>query len=169
MKNTYNTFEKNTNENVNTQYAYYSKVLAKPFDSLDELREAEEVYYEAQRAKELKATTKKKDAAKVEDAFKALNSARKSFKEKLTTLTTHYSEDLKRLKTAFESEKNSIHAELAQAESDYSKALKAFTDKYPEGYHLTLKDGDFETTISSRTTKSDVAKAVDLFDLLFRI
>jgi hypothetical protein len=62
-----------------------------------------------------------------------------------------------------------VHDKLAAAEAAYEAALKEFTEKYPEGYHLTLKDGDFETTISSKTSKSDVAKAVDLFDLLFRI
>jgi hypothetical protein len=169
MKNTYNKFEKNCNEKVNMQYAYYSKVLSKPFDSLDELREAEEVYYEAQRAKELKAVTKKNDAIKVETAFKALNTARKTYKDELTALTVNYSESLKKLKSGFESDKAAVHDKLAAAEAAYEAALKEFTEKYPEGYHLTLKDGDFETTISSKTSKSDVAKAVDLFDLLFRI
>ena len=52
--------------------------------------------------------------------------------------------------------------------------LKEFTDKYPEGYHITLKDGDFETTISgsNNVTKNsykndDVVK--ELLNLFFGI
>jgi rRNA maturation endonuclease Nob1 len=75
-----------TNENA-VAYSYYSNVLNKPFESVDELREAEAKYYAEIKAKEDKAATKKADAKKVEDAFKALNQARKVYKEDLTQLT----------------------------------------------------------------------------------
>ena len=156
------------------EYGYYSKVLKQPFDSIDELRKAEAAYYDRIKAKEDNAATKKADAVKVEDAFKALNQARKDFKDKLNSLVATYSDDLKKLQAAFESEKKLIHAELADAENAYSEALKAFTTKYPEGYHLTLKDGDFETTIEGRTAaRDDVKTAVrdlfNLFDLFYTI
>ena len=155
-------------------YGFYSKVLNKPFDSVAELREAEAQYYAEQKAKEDKAAQKKADAQKVEDAFKALNAARKEYKEELTTLTTEYSEELEHLKKAFELGKKDITDKLAAAEDVYSTALKEFTDKY-ENYHMTLKDGDFETTISgSKTTASESKKSsanvktlADLFDLMF--
>lgn len=154
-------------------YSYYSRVLEKPFDSIEELKIAEEAHYAAIRAKENKAATKKADAKKVEDAFKALNAARKAYKEKLVSLATDYSENLKKLKDSFESEKAVCQAELASAETVYSTALKSFTDKYPEGYHLTLKDGDFETTIESRSSTKDApsktGSLLDLFDWVFSI
>jgi chromosome segregation ATPase len=158
------------NENA-VAYSYYSNVLNKPFESVDELREAEAKYYAEIKAKEDKAATKKADAKKVEDAFKALNRARKVYKEDLTQLTNEYSTALTDLKKAFEVGKSDIQAKLAAAEDAYSKALKEFTDKY-ESYHLTLKDGDFETTISGQSKAQAIKKEdsdlINLFDLLFR-
>lgn len=162
-------------ENKNTQnYGYYSKVLGEPFDTIEELKEAEEAYYAKLKAKEDKAAAKKADASKVEDAFKALNAARKSYKEDLTTLTKEYAESLENLKKAFELGTKDIKEKLATAEDTYAKALKEFTDKYDQ-FHITLKDGDFETTISSQSNgtvkakaPTDFSKLADLFDLMFR-
>jgi uncharacterized protein YihD (DUF1040 family) len=150
-------------------YGYYSKLLNKPFDSVAELREAEAAYYAEQKAKEDKAAQKKADAQKVEDAFKALNQARKDYKENLTKLTCNYTEGLKELKAAFEADKARIQAALADAETAYSTALKEFTDKHQQ-YHLTLRDGDFETTISGSNTinnKKEDNNLLNMFDLLF--
>ena len=155
-------------------YGYYSKLLNKPFDSVAELREAEAAYYAEQKAKEEKVAAKKADAQKVEDAFKALNAARKEYKEKLTQLTKDYSEELTNLRKAFEYGKKDIQDALAAAEDNYSKALKEFTDKHQQ-YHLTLKDGDFETTISGSRgvqpkaddSKKANADLLNLFDLMF--
>ena len=155
-------------------YSYYSHVLNKPFDSVEELKEAEALHYAELKAKEDKAAIKKAEAKKVEDAFVALNACRKAYKESLTVLTTKYSEDLITLKNAFETARNDIKANLAKAEDAYSAAIKEFTDKYPEGYHLTLKDGDFETTISGSTTKTanntfDTNRAFQMIDWLFNL
>jgi chromosome segregation ATPase len=166
--------KKNTNIEKNS-YSYYSRVLEKPFDTIEELAAAEAKHFEALKAKEDKAAQKKADAQKVENAFKALNAARKAYKEDLTQLTQEYSDALAELKNAYELGKKDIHSKLADSETAYSKALKEFTEKYPEGYHLTLKDGDFETTISSQVSTSantksttDYNKISDLFDLIFR-
>lgn len=155
-------------------YMYYSTVLKAPFESLEELKVAEEKHFAAIKAKEDKATQKKADASKVEDAFKALNAERKSYKEELAALTKEYAEALDKLKKAYEHGTKDIKAKLAAAEEGYSKALKDFTSKYDQ-FHLTLKDGDFETTISSQSngiTKAkvptDFSKLTDLFDLMFR-
>ena len=151
-------------------YGYYSRVLKEPFDTLAELAEAEEAYYAKLKAKEDAASQKKADAQKVEEAFKALNAARKIYKEELTILTTDYSEELERLKKAFELGKKDITDKLAAAEDAYSAALKEFTDKY-DTYHLSLKDGDFETTISGSTTNEAANKtsnaSIDIWNLLF--
>lgn len=167
-------FKKATNTHAKTDrgYGYYSRVLNKPFDSIEELRIAEEAYRIETQAKETKAAAKKADAQKVDEAFKALNAARRLYKEKLTQLTTEYSEELTKLKKAFELGKKDIYDTLATAEETYQKALKDFTDKH-ETYHLSLKDGDFETTISGSKTQD--TKKVDpsqvnllnIFDLFF--
>ncbi len=165
--------EKNVTNSTETEgcpaYSFYSRVLNKPFDSVAELKVAEQAHFEQIRAKEDKAATKKADALKVEAAFKAMNAARKTYKEALTALTATYSENLTKLKAGFETERAVCQAELAKAEAAYSTALKAFTDKYPEGYHLTLKDGDFETTIESKNTAKANPNVFDIFDLFFNI
>ncbi len=166
--------KKNSDQNndVKQTYSYYSRVLAKPFDSLNELAAAEQAYYDEQLAKEDKAAQKKADAKRVEDAFKALNAARKAYKEDLTQLTKEYAESLENLKKAFELGKKDIANKLATAETAFDEAVKDFTAKY-DTFHLSLKDGDFETTISSQTvsdtaqTDLDIKKLSNIFDLLF--
>jgi chromosome segregation ATPase len=152
-------------------YGYYSKVLKKPFDSIEELRLAEAEYTAQVKAKEDKAATKKADALKVEESFKALNQARKDYKDNLLKLTSMYQEDLQKLKSGFESDKARVEAALSDAENTYAATLKNFTDKYPEGYHITLKDGDFETTISSKTEtvkdSVDTKRVAELLNWLF--
>lgn len=166
------TIEKNAQETQS--YSYYSRVLQKPFDSLTELSQAEAKHFDALKAKEDQAAQKKADAQKVENAFKELNAARKAYKEDLTQLTKEYSESLENLKQAFELGKKDIANKLATAETTFDEALKAFQAKY-ENYHMTLKDGDFETTISSQVTSNakaqpaaDVSKLADsIFNMLF--
>lgn len=168
-----------TKKNVNTEketinYGFYSKVLQKPFDSLSELKAAEDVYFAEQKAKEDKAAQKRAEAQKVETAFKALNAARKEYKENMAQLTKEYAEELENLKQAFELGKKDLHDNLAAAEDNFSKAHKEFTAAHPEGYHLTLKDGDFETTISGSATQTvkepekTTAKS-DLYSDIFKI
>ncbi len=159
------TNKQNDTRKTNVEYGYFSKLLKQPFDTIEELQEAEAAYYAKQKAKEDKAAKKKADALVVEDAFKALNAARREYKEKLTQLTTEYAESLDTLKKAFELGKTDMKNTLAAAEETYSNALKTFTEKYPEGYHLTLKDGDFETTISSQTATTETQPTVDFSKL----
>ena len=150
-------------------YSYYSRVLKKPFDSIGELKKAEAVYYAELKAKEDKAAAKKADAQKVEEAFKALNTTRRVYKESLIKLTEQYSDDLKKLKETFEADKKELTDLLAQAEESYSVALKEFTSKY-DSYHLSLKDGDFETTISGSQVANNIkadTSLFNLFDVLF--
>lgn len=158
-------------EKTELGYGFYSNILKKPFERLEDLKKAEEVYYAEQKAKEDKVAQKKADALKVEEAFKALNAARKVYKEDLTQLTKEYAEELETLKKAFELGKEDIHDTLAEAEEAYEKALKEFITKY-DTYHLSLKDGDFETTISGSQITKPANKKVDnsflnLFDLFF--
>ena len=162
----------NCGEKETLDYGFYSNVLNKPFERLEDLKKAEYVYYEEQKVKEDAATQKKADAQKVEDAFKALNAARKTYKEELAALTKEYSEELEHLKKAFELGKKDIYETLGKAEEVYSAALKEFTDKY-DNYHMTLKDSDFETTISRQTsgnatkTGLDTASLADIINTLF--
>jgi hypothetical protein len=91
----------------------------------------------------------------------------------MTQLTTEYAEELETLKKAYELGKKDIHDKLVQAEENFEKAHKAFTAAHPEGYHLTLKDGDFETTLSGTRTVDDkfTSKAandvMEIFNMIF--
>lgn len=158
-----------TTKKIHNDYAFYSRVLNKAFDSVEELKEAEAAYKAEQKAKEDKAAAKKADATKVEVAYKELNAARKAYKEDLLHMTEAYQKALATLKSDFESDKVKIQKALSDAEAGYAAALKEFTDKHPEGYHITLRDGDFETTISSNrnATKKEVSSMQDIIDLLF--
>ena len=160
------TNRKNDTSKTNVEYSYYSKLLKEPFDSIEELRAAEATYNAKMKAKADAAAKKKADATKVEDAFKALNAARKIYKENLTQLTKEYAESLDNLKKAFELGKKDIHNQLAEAEEAYQAALKEFDTTHPEGYHVTLHDGDFETTLSKKTS-DNVSIKKDIFDLFF--
>ena len=145
---------------MNKDYAFYSRVLGMVFESLDDLKRAEAKHFDELKAKEDKAATRKADAAKVEAAFKAMNAARKTYKENLAQLTTEYTQAMANTKKAFEAGKADIQSMLAAAEEAYAKELKNFTDKHDQ-YHLTLKDGDFETTISSKSTDKPNTETAD--------
>jgi small-conductance mechanosensitive channel len=144
-------------------YAYYSKVLQQPFDSIEELLKAESAYEikkkldeeEAAKAKE-KA---KEDEAAVKTAFRLLNEAKKKHAESIDATTKHYREELDELQDNFKKEIEIINDRLEHAEQVYAGALKLYEEKHPEGYHLVLKDGENETVIS----KSSIDKAVDKF------
>jgi seryl-tRNA synthetase len=156
-----------TNKKNNVEYGYFSKLLKEPFDTIEELREAEEAYYAKQKAKEDAAVQKKADAQKVDEAFKALNAARKAYKEDLTQLTKEYADSLDNLKKAFELGKKDLTNKLAEADEAYQVALKEFTDKY-DSYHLSLKDGDHETTIEKQTTgNTDNYGIFDILESIF--
>jgi hypothetical protein len=161
----------NTAKDTKLGYSFYSRLLGKPFDTVEELAAAEAAYYDKLRAKDEKAAAKKADAQKVEDAFKALNAARRDYKDKLNQLTDEFSEALADLKKAYELGKTNLHNQLAAAEQAYKDAIKTFGDKYPEGYHMTLKDGDFETTISCQTSKDNInyKNMSDLFSMMFNL
>ena len=138
-------------------YSFYSKVLNKPFDTLAALDVAEKKYYAERDEKEKAALTKKEDAKKVEDAFKQLNAERKTYKAKKAELLQAYSDGLTSVHKAYEDALTTIDDKLREAEKTYQASLKEFTDKYKEGFHLTLKDGDFETTIEAGSSNKKVA------------
>lgn len=165
---------KNTEQKNTLGYSFYSRVLEKPFDSIDELKAAEAAHFEKLKAKEDKSAQKRADAKAVEDAFKTYNAAKKTYTESFAQLTREYAEALEELKQAYDLGKKELKGQYAAAETSYLDALQAFTSKYPEGYHLTLKDGDIETTISSTPEEPVAAKGnvnprtlSALFDILF--
>ena len=139
---------------------YYSEKLNKLYDTEKDLQTAEQELAEAEAKKAEAAKEKKAEAKVVEDAFKARNAARREYNEKVISLRKEYHDVVVAAKTKFE---EGI-AEAAKAKDDsenaYNEALKEFTSKHPEGYHMTLKDGDNVITLSRARDKDfeDISK-----------
>ena len=139
---------KNKKTETVVDYGFYSKLLKKPFDTLDELKEAEAQIRAEQAAKEAKIMERKNDADKVQAAFTALNAAKDTYNKEVNDAKYAYTKLLADAKVGLAECLEKSEKKLELAEKAYGDALKEFTDKHPEGYHVTLKDGDNVTTIS---------------------
>lgn len=130
---------------------FYSEVTKKLYESEEELNAAEKAVADENAKKVEAAKAKKADAAKVEDAFKANNNAKREYNAKVLAARKMYNEAVATAKKAFDEAVTDACNTKDTAEKYYDKMLKEFTDKHPEGYHLTLKDGDNVVTISSQS------------------
>ena len=162
---------KNKKITIEAPYAYYSKVLQKPFDTIEELLNAESAYElkkkvdEEEAAKAKEAELVKEEAEDLlKEAFKNLNAARCQHVKDIDAVATHYKEALDGLQKDFQRDVERFNNRLEKAEQAYDEALKNYEEKHPEGYHLVLRDGDNETVIS----KSASFKASDKEDFLYK-
>ena len=148
---------------------YYSEKLDKLFDTEKELVAAEKELAEKLAKQKEAAVAKKADATKVEEAFKARNAARRTYNDRIVEAKKVYNTILEEAKKSFNDTVAAATKEKDVAEKDYDAALKEFTTKHPEGYHMTLKDGDNVVTISSQgEAVSNIAKEYNqLLDLIF--
>ena len=138
---------------------FYSEITKELYENEKDLIAAEDAAKAAEAAKTKAAKAKKAEALKVEDAFKTCNAARKNYNTKVITARKDYNEAVANAKKAFEETVSAASQEKAVAEEVYDKILKEFIAKHPEGYHLTLKDGDNVVTLSSQNnTMSDIFK-----------
>lgn len=148
------------------KYGFYSKVLNKPFDTIDELVKAEEEHNKAEEAKRLKIEERKNEAKKVEEAFKCLNLVKSNYFEKVTEAEKECAKKIAAVKEEYNKTIKVERDVLEEAEKAYNAALKEFTDKHPEGYHLTLKDGDNVKTIYKTSAQNVID---DFFTSFFRL
>lgn len=130
---------------------FYSETLDKLFDTEDALNEAECMAKKAAEEKAKKAEAKKAEAHAVEAAFKTRNEARRTYNANVLSLRKDYNKQLVDLRKSFEESVEAEAKKLSTAENVYDTALQNFIDKHPEGYHLTLKDGDNVTTLDGNT------------------
>ena len=143
---------------------YYSDTLDKIFETEKELKDAEKADAEEKAKKEEAKLVVKKESSEVEDAFKARNVARKSYNEKLVEARKTYNEALRKAKDEFEADLKESTEALEKAEADYDTKLKAFQKAHPEGYRLSLKDGDNVVTYTSNPVEyqiKDISKEFD--------
>lgn len=132
---------------------YYSELTKQLYETEKEAIAAEKKL-EAEKAEAAKkASAKKAEANKVEEAFKARNVARREYNTKVMDARKAYNTALVEAKKAFDAAINDATSAKDKAEEVYNAALKEFTDKHPEGYHMTLKDGDNVITLSRSSDK----------------
>ena len=137
---------------------FYSDMTKKLYESEEELKTAEKEVTDAEAKKAEASKAKKEDALKVEEAFKANNAARREYNAKVLAARKAYNEAVTAAKKAFDAAVSDASSAKDAAEKYYDKMLKEFTKKYTS-YHLSLKDGDNVTTISS-----DVGMLSESFD-----
>jgi len=138
---------------------YYSEILNKTYDSVEELEKAEAEHKAEQAKKEEAKLAVKKESDEVNEAFKARNAARRAYNEKLVEARKIYNEALIKAKDEFETSLRESTEDLEKAEADYDAKLKAF-QKAHQYYHLTLKDGDNVVTLVSNPVDYQI-KTVD--------
>lgn len=130
-------------------YGYYSKLLNKPFNSVEELKAAEKEYYEAQNKKQTEVAEKKALAHKVED----------SYEKYMTTLE----EGNKQITEFVEKIKKAQN----EAYNSYLKDRNEFIDKFGS-FHMTFVDKkpqvDTENNINIKKIYEDSLN--NLFDVV---
>lgn len=153
---------------IDSNYGFYSRVLNKVFDTLDELKAAEDEHKKAEEEKAAKALAKKQDATKVEDAFKALNAAKREYNTKRAEIAEVYAKAVSEAKRIAKEQLQESSDVLEKAEKTYSEALSEFNKNHPEGFHITLRDGDSVTTISQSNKLEDYFDFGGFFDSFFK-
>ena len=106
-------------------YGYYSRLLKKPFDSLDALEKAEEEYDKAHAAEIERAEKKKARADEIKSAYEAFLKERADARKAVEEVETKANESVK------------------EAKSRYLKLRDEFVKDYG-GYHMTYTNSDGE-------------------------
>lgn len=145
-------------------YSFYSRVLQKPFDTIEELTEAEAEYTKKVEAKKQAAEVKKTDANKVELAYKNISAVKTEYNKQAAEARKAYLEEVKAARSKYDTAISALDKTVQDAEEAYNKELKEFNVKYPEGFHITLKSDDSVTSITKNVNKGDAN--IDLFDSL---
>lgn len=119
---------------------YFSEELNKNFDTIEELEKAEQALKEEQEKKLALKEVRKQDASLVEDAFKNWRESKKSKAEKDLEAYKEFSNKYFEIKEEYKKALANNERKLESTENELRAALREFNKKYPEGYHLTLKD-----------------------------
>lgn len=143
------------------EYGYYSKLLNKPFDTVEELITAEEELRKAEEAKKVAADLRKSDAGRVKDAYIAYKNSKKDYNKQLIDLRKEYNDAVQLAKTRYNEKAETFANAMAIAAEEYNKLLTEFNQKYPGGYHLTLKETDDGVEVEVKETKAEEETIVD--------
>ena len=114
-----------------SEYSYYSNELHKVFNTVEELKEAEEKYHAENEAKLVAKEERKAEADNIKSLVKArIETTRDVRKEKAEAYR------------AYLAKCDELDAKLLEAEKKEKEALTAFCQKHPEGFHDTITIGD---------------------------
>lgn len=123
----------NKEKELNEGYCYYSKLLGRPFNTLDELKDAEEAKRLEIEKKKEQIKEKQADAKKVDDAYKHI----------------------------FEIRKKAIQEEQ-EATEEFNKLRQEFIKKYGY-WHTSYTGEDFDYGLTSINTLVNVMDAIEKF------
>lgn len=145
-----NILDKNKKEEAQTDYGYYSKLLKKPFETLDELITAETEYKEAKAKEEAAVIAKRKEASIVNSAIDAYEEGKVVCSEAIKAAYNEYKEKVAQ-----------AERDLAVLEKDGSEKLNKWLAEHPgQGFHYTYKSKDGKITKDYKY----YAKRHDVFD-----
>lgn len=111
---------KETKEETLEGVAYYSKLLQKQFDTLEELRDAEKKYNEEKLALQVKQDEKRTLAKQVEDAY------------------SNYIKVVEETSKEFSKYQRECEEKIRVARDSYTKERNHFIEKYGS-YHMTYR------------------------------
>lgn len=152
-----------------SDYGFYSRLLDKVFNSVDELKAAEKAELDARHEKEQKAVVKKAEATKVEDAYKAYAAAVKVRDSEISKAKKTCAEAIAEAKSTYFAEVNKAQEKLDAAEVAYNTALQEFLKNHPEGFHTTYRDGDTITTLSYNIYRDMLNSFDNFYDSLMKL
>ncbi len=124
-------------------YGFYSKLLKKPFDSVEELQAAEEEYKKIHAA-EIRAKEERKAAA--EKVKESIIARVKAEEDAIIAKQEAYKAYLEVCDKA--------DKEIKVARQKEAEQLVDFCDKYPEGFHDTITIGDINYRYNYNNNKA---------------
>lgn len=160
-------------ENAEEGVCVYSKLLAKPFDSLEELKSAEDAYRKENAEKLKAAETRKARAQEVDDAIKHRDELIKRENESKAAAYKEYLTTIDEAKKKYLDVCNKSDKDIQDAQKSVDDKLKAFCVDYPGGYHTTIKYDDGSTKTYSYTyyapVESPLVPLATMFDRFLRM
>ena len=153
-------------------YGFYSKLLKKPFDSLEELRKEEEEYHKVHAVELKKAEERKTEAKEIENLIKARDEIAAQGLQRKKAAAEKYSKTEQEARKEYMDECNAVEAANREACSKLDDKLKAFCQKNPGGYHATIRYDDGSTKTYSyniNTTVPVTWNSINAFDLIDRM
>ena len=130
---------------------YRSKLLNKEFTDLEELKKAEAEHKAELVKKEEAKLARKEEAAVVQKAFADKNAAIKAYNDVAVEARKARLEAINKINAEYNEKIQPAYDAYEKAQADYDKALSEFQAAHPEGYHLTLKDGDNQVILSKNS------------------